>query len=84
MKHYQELLKIINLIGVANDYLMEISRILDETEMELNDYFAEKYPFEKSFDEVTADIMVWEEAIREKIMVEKEENYPEAAEIYKI
>ena len=73
MKKYQELLKLTDHIGMANDHFMEILRILDESEMDFNDYFAEKYPFHKSFDELTADIMVWEEAIREKIEKEEKE-----------
>lgn len=54
-----ELIHAINDLVAANTRIMEAYEVLEEKYPDFPDLFAEKYPYDKSFDDLMFDVVTW-------------------------
>jgi hypothetical protein len=58
-----ELIHAINDLVAANTRIMDAYEVLEDKYPDFPDLFAEKYPYDKSFDEVMSDVVDWRDSL---------------------
>ena len=72
----KKLINMVERLKKVDEDFADIMQFISTSELDVNDYIVEKYPFGKSFEEFTMDFTEWVESVEEKV-------YEKAAEMEK-